>query len=167
MTTHMSSDLAQNIGIKFLTPEEFFLGERARPFKRDFEPAKLIGEEGKAGRSMNHFSLVHQLITPAAVVPTFSKLNKQDLVIFCGSPGAGKSTFYWKHLKPLGYERVNQDLLKTVRFLLSTPAFRGTFAKIYENSSDVLYSERSVSRSQARCCPTGKALSLVRKSELP
>lgn len=39
-----SSDLAHNIGIKFLTPEEYFLGEQARPFSRDFDPAKLIGE---------------------------------------------------------------------------------------------------------------------------
>lgn len=36
------------------------------------------------------------------------------MVIFCGSPGAGKSTFYWNVLQPLGYERVNQDILKTV-----------------------------------------------------
>lgn len=32
----------------------------------------------------------------------------------CGSPGSGKSTFYWTKLEPLGYERVNQDTLKTV-----------------------------------------------------
>lgn len=45
----------------------------------------------------------------------FTKKNPLDIVILCGSPGAGKSTFYWKHLKPLGYERINQDILKTVR----------------------------------------------------
>lgn len=32
----------------------------------------------------------------------------------CGSPGSGKSTFYWTRLKLLGYERINQDNLKTV-----------------------------------------------------
>lgn len=45
---------------------------------------------------------------------TFKKLSTgQELVLLCGSPGSGKSTFYWTHLKPLGYERVNQDILKT------------------------------------------------------
>jgi bifunctional polynucleotide phosphatase/kinase len=43
----------------------------------------------------------------------YSKRNKQDIVMFCGSPGAGKSTFYWENLKPLGYERINQDILKS------------------------------------------------------
>jgi bifunctional polynucleotide phosphatase/kinase len=37
-----------------------------------------------------------------------------DIVLLVGSPGAGKSSFYWKHLQPLGYGRVNQDILKTV-----------------------------------------------------
>lgn len=44
----------------------------------------------------------------------YSKKNAQEITLFCGSPGAGKSTFYWKQLQPLGFERVNQDILKTV-----------------------------------------------------
>ena len=48
------------------------------------------------------------------------KRHPLDIVLFCGSPGAGKSTFYWKHLKHLGYERVNQDILKTVCGLCHT-----------------------------------------------
>lgn len=35
----------------------------------------------------------------------------QQLIVFVGSPGAGKSTFYWHKLQPVGVERVNQDLL--------------------------------------------------------
>ncbi|KAI4132017.1 MAG: hypothetical protein LQ347_002725 [Umbilicaria vellea] len=54
----------------------------------------------------------------------FDKKNKLDLVVLCGSPGAGKSTFYWNHLKPLGYERVNQDILKTVNLLLCATQVR-------------------------------------------
>ncbi|KAL8912784.1 MAG: hypothetical protein Q9172_007438 [Xanthocarpia lactea] len=45
--------------------------------------------------------------------PAIEKRNPLDIVIFCGSPASGKSTFYRKHLQPLGYERVNQDTLKT------------------------------------------------------
>lgn len=45
----------------------------------------------------------------------FSRLEPDclELVIFVGSPGAGKSSFYRTHLEPLGYERVNQDTLKS------------------------------------------------------
>lgn len=43
-----------------------------------------------------------------------TKMNDLEIVILCGSPAAGKSTFYWTYLRPLGYERVNQDTLKTV-----------------------------------------------------
>ncbi|KAL8909570.1 MAG: hypothetical protein Q9171_004979 [Xanthocarpia ochracea] len=46
--------------------------------------------------------------------PVIEKRNPLDIVIFCGSPASGKSTFYRKYLQPLGYERVNQDTLKTI-----------------------------------------------------
>jgi bifunctional polynucleotide phosphatase/kinase len=49
----------------------------------------------------------------AAPPLVFTKASDPDMVIYCGSPGCGKSTFFWKHLKPLGYERVNQDILKS------------------------------------------------------
>ena len=50
----------------------------------------------------------------AASEASFVKKNNQEIVLFCGSPGAGKSTFYFKHLQPLGFQRINQDILKTV-----------------------------------------------------
>jgi bifunctional polynucleotide phosphatase/kinase len=59
---------------------------------------------------------MHTNDQPAVPVP-FARQSPRELVIFCGSPGAGKSTFYWNHLEPLGYERVNQDTLKTVRLV--------------------------------------------------
>jgi bifunctional polynucleotide phosphatase/kinase len=31
----------------------------------------------------------------------------------CGSPAAGKSSWYWRNLEPLNYERINQDILKS------------------------------------------------------
>jgi bifunctional polynucleotide phosphatase/kinase len=45
--------------------------------------------------------------------------EKQSIILFVGSPGSGKSTFYRQKLQPLGYERINQDTLKTVRFYVS------------------------------------------------
>ncbi|KAJ4361284.1 DNA kinase/phosphatase Pnk1 [Ascochyta clinopodiicola] len=51
--------------------------------------------------------------------PIITKTDAMDIVLLVGSPGAGKSSFYWKQLQPLGYARVNQDILKTVS--ASTP----------------------------------------------
>lgn len=88
-------NLAHNLGVSFKTPEEYFLGNEPRTWERDLDLVHYpLGGEGSQ-----------------AVL--FEKKNDKDIVLFCGRPGAGKSTFYWKHLEPLGYERVNQDTLKT------------------------------------------------------
>jgi bifunctional polynucleotide phosphatase/kinase len=92
-------DFAANLGIGFMTPEEFFLGQEVKPFTRSFDPAAYLDTEITSQTDD----------TPIL----FSKKNDLELVIFCGSPGAGKSTFYWQHMQPLSYERVNQDILKT------------------------------------------------------
>ncbi|KAI4141881.1 MAG: hypothetical protein L6R39_005156 [Caloplaca ligustica] len=98
---HSCSDrnFAANVGIDFRTPEEYFLHEPPQPFTRDFEPSIYL-------KVANSLSLD---ASPFAI----AKKNALDIVLFCGSPGSGKSTFYRKHLQPLGYERVNQDTLKT------------------------------------------------------
>ena len=92
-------DLATNIGIPFKTPEEFFLDEAPRPFVRSFDPAAYLSVAADA----------ESATTPMV----YTKKHDLEIVLFCGSPGAGKSTFYWQHMEPLGYARVNQDLLKT------------------------------------------------------
>ncbi|KAI1281567.1 DNA kinase/phosphatase Pnk1 [Xylaria sp. FL0933] len=90
-------NFAHNVGITYKTPEEFFLDEPPREFEREFDLKKYpYDHEGKEEGDV-----------------LFEKTNERDIVLFCGPPGAGKSTFYWKHLKPLGYERVNQDTLKS------------------------------------------------------
>lgn len=87
-------NFAHNVGVKFLTPEEFFLGLQPREFKRDFDLAHFPFPETNAD------------------APIFEKKAAQELVLFCGPPGAGKSTFFHKYLKPLEFERINQDTLK-------------------------------------------------------
>ncbi|GJC81419.1 bifunctional polynucleotide phosphatase/kinase [Colletotrichum liriopes] len=91
-------NFADNVGIEYKTPEEFFLGEKPRDFVREFDIVQFPYPENSKSPSLD---------------VVFEKKNKQDIVLCCGPPGAGKSTFFWKHLKPLGYERVNQDTLKT------------------------------------------------------
>ncbi|TWU78434.1 hypothetical protein ED733_008847 [Metarhizium rileyi] len=92
-------NFAHNVGIAYKTPEEYFLGEKPREFSRDFDLAKFPFEETSS--------------LPQSAGTAFERKNEKDVVLFCGPPGAGKSTFFWKHLKPLGYERVNQDTLKS------------------------------------------------------
>jgi len=94
-------DLAANIGIPFYTPEEYFLGAEPEPVTRDFEPKEFL-----------KIPLDGTEITSPDV--GYKRVNLQDIVLHCGSPGAGKSTFFWKKLEPLGYCRINQDILKTV-----------------------------------------------------
>ncbi|KAL8996408.1 MAG: hypothetical protein Q9169_004056 [Polycauliona sp. 2 TL-2023] len=99
--TRATRNLAANVGIEFKTPEEYFLHEAVLPFTRDFEPSRYLNPSAMT------------LLEASPLV--IEKKNPLDIVMFCGSPASGKSTFYRKHLQPLGYERVNQDTLKTVR----------------------------------------------------
>ena len=94
-------NLAANIGIAFQTPEEFFLRAETEPYEHVFEPVEFL-----AAQEIN-------VTTTSTTEPAFSKKHSQELIIFCGSPGAGKSTWYWTHLQPLGFARVNQDTLKS------------------------------------------------------
>ncbi|KAJ4405437.1 DNA kinase/phosphatase Pnk1 [Neurospora sp. IMI 360204] len=99
-------NLAHNVGIKYQTPEEFFLGEGPRNFTRDFDLVKYPYPSTTTDTPAASSS-------PEEKEFIFTKLSPQELILCVGPPGAGKSTFYWRHLKPLGYERVNQDVLKS------------------------------------------------------
>lgn len=96
VTDHSSSDrkFAQNINFKFFTPEEFFLSAKPQEFVIDgFDPSTY-----KDPIKKDHL---------------FERLAAQEIVLFVGSPAAGKSSYYSTFLKPLGYTRINQDTLKT------------------------------------------------------
>jgi bifunctional polynucleotide phosphatase/kinase len=93
---HSDSDrkFARNCGVRFQTPEEYFLGEKE--FKFDWskvvDPHKFVEGERKAYKSEYHST-------------------SQELVVLVGFPGCGKSTFCRKFLIPHEYVWVNQDTL--------------------------------------------------------
>jgi bifunctional polynucleotide phosphatase/kinase len=95
--TNIGRNFAANVGMEYLTPDQFFLDQPAEEFTRQFDPSKFI-VESSSDRSE----------------PLFKNPGICEIALFVGSPGSGKSTFFTRYLKPLGYERINQDLLKTV-----------------------------------------------------
>ncbi|QVM08813.1 hypothetical protein D8B26_003488 [Coccidioides posadasii str. Silveira] len=121
-------NFASNIGLKFYTPEEFFLGKPQEGVEA-FNPKNFILDgtsRCKYRCPVVGYRFIRGWVTPRltenlASLP-FPESHGQELVIFCGSPGAGKSTFFWKYLEPLKYKRVNQDILKTRPKCLSVAA---------------------------------------------
>lgn len=94
---------AANIGIQFLTPEMFFLKESAprMDWRSEFDPVAWLRLEESISQQGTRFS--------------GSSITKpdQELIVFCGYPASGKSTFAKTRLVSKGYLRVNQDELKT------------------------------------------------------
>lgn len=84
---------ALNIGVKFATPEEFFLGWKKAEFHLPtFDPRKL--------------DPAAQLYDP----PTAQLVSRsQEVVVAVGLPAAGKSTFTKEHMVPNGYVSANRD----------------------------------------------------------
>ncbi|XP_049762750.1 bifunctional polynucleotide phosphatase/kinase isoform X3 [Schistocerca cancellata] len=106
---------ALNIGLKFYTPEEHFLGYKAAQFNLpEFNPSALMQDK--------------PLCEPAG-----TKLYTDELeaVILVGGPGSGKSFFAKTHLVPKGYVHVNRDTL-------------GSWQKCVSSMEDALKKGKSV-----------------------
>ena len=90
---HSDSDykMALNAGMKFYTPEEFFLGQKQTIPKIEQDLHKYDKNNN------NHIKFD----------------SKQEMIILVGSPGSGKSTYCENELVKKGYVRINQDTLKT------------------------------------------------------
>jgi bifunctional polynucleotide phosphatase/kinase len=94
-----------NLKIPYYTPEEYFLGDPlAKYILGAFNPLDYIPDPSTLATSQSTITC----ITPVITAP-----SKPDIILFVGSPASGKSTFYTARLAPLGYERINQDTLKT------------------------------------------------------
>eukprot|EP01022_Parablepharisma_sp_SALTPOND_P008886 TRINITY_DN1371_c0_g1_i1.p4 TRINITY_DN1371_c0_g1~~TRINITY_DN1371_c0_g1_i1.p4 ORF type:complete len:449 (+),score=64.45 TRINITY_DN1371_c0_g1_i1:17727-19073(+) len=98
------SDLkfALNVGLKFQTPEEFFLEKPAvgvpkvPPVALAFDPTRVP----TAGAVLKGLDVTEKVTK-----------DIQEVVIFVGPPAAGKSTFWQNYMS--SYIRVNRDTLKT------------------------------------------------------
>ncbi|MBN3274565.1 PNKP kinase, partial [Polyodon spathula] len=86
---------ALNAGLRFLTPEEYFLGCKKAPFTMpEFNPRILDPNP--------------RLYDP----PTASLTSEeQEVVVAVGYPASGKSTSFQTHLVPEGYVYINRDTL--------------------------------------------------------
>jgi bifunctional polynucleotide phosphatase/kinase len=87
---HSCSDrlFALNIGIKFFTPEEFFLRELSRPFKLPFYPSDELFKN----------NIPNPIIRPRV----------QEILIMVGAPASGKSTFCSNYLSQY-YKIISRD----------------------------------------------------------
>ncbi|XP_065562164.1 uncharacterized protein F21D5.5-like isoform X2 [Artemia franciscana] len=87
---------ALNVGLKFYTPEEYFLGQKSVQYKMpEFDP-----------RSVR--STMELLDPPTAKIAA----DTQEVIVMVGAQGSGKSHFVKKHLIPKGYKWINRDTLK-------------------------------------------------------
>ncbi|KIY63839.1 PNK3P-domain-containing protein [Cylindrobasidium torrendii FP15055 ss-10] len=86
---------AANAGLRFSTPEEYFL---EKPVYADY----VMG-----GFDAKTFEMA---LPPAPTMPSPSTL---EVIVFAGPPCLGKSSFYRKHFQPRGYVHINQDTLKS------------------------------------------------------
>jgi bifunctional polynucleotide phosphatase/kinase len=92
---------AYNANLKFKTPEEFFEGKPPAPFDwGGLGPDDLRSIGRKYQRETYHSAT-------------------QEMVVFVGFPGCGKSTFFARKLAPHGYERINRDSMRTVERCMS------------------------------------------------
>ncbi|XP_026283681.1 uncharacterized protein F21D5.5 [Frankliniella occidentalis] len=93
-----SSDrlFAKNLGLKFYTPEEHFLGQKAVQVNfPEFDPSEMPEADAP-------------LVDPPHSSVTSSN---QELLLLVGFPGSGKSFLCREYLLPAGYSHVNRDTL--------------------------------------------------------
>ena len=98
---------AVNIGLKFYTPEEFFLQEAIVPsFDLGRDPKSLPASLCVEGDTF--------IFSSEDDFDFHFQAESILMVIAVGSPASGKSTFYQRHFKPRNFVHVNRDTLKTI-----------------------------------------------------
>lgn len=95
---HTDTDrkFAINAGLRFETPEQFFLGKPEEPYV-------LYG----------YSNATPCIAANESIYPEARTDGKCELIVCIGMPGSGKSTFAQMWEKVHGYARVNMDTLRT------------------------------------------------------
>ncbi len=83
---------AKNIGLKFYLPEEYF--DQPEKESKQVDPYDKIDLKDYIGK------------------PSYPSLNKNEIVIFVGRQGSGKSQLYEDFYKKHGYKHVSKDVDK-------------------------------------------------------
>ncbi|KAF8781717.1 bifunctional polynucleotide phosphatase/kinase-like [Argiope bruennichi] len=94
---------ALNVGLKFSTPEEFFLGQKPASYKMPvFDP-----------RNLKATALAIKLQPPPTEELNANNIisTSSEVIVFVGFPAAGKTHFARTYLVPNGYVHVNRDIL--------------------------------------------------------
>src|SRR5579859_4578246 len=104
-----------NLKIPFHTPEEYFLGDPPAEFIIGaFNPLDYIPTPTVPTSLDDSTTIIStQNISNGPAMSLITPPERPDIILFVGSPAAGKSTFFRENLAPLGYQRINQDTLKT------------------------------------------------------
>lgn len=106
---------ALNIGLKFYTPEEFFLGQKSASFLLpEFDPKSLKSRTNLCSSPKSKLTL-----------------SEQEVIILVGYPASGKSYFALNHIVPKGYVHISRDKL-------------GTWQKCVSATQDALKQGKSV-----------------------
>jgi bifunctional polynucleotide phosphatase/kinase len=108
---HSGTDVgfARNVGLRFLTPDEYFL-DQAPVAAHLLDPTKT--ELPASVRAVLAATEAGAAAAAAAAV-TYADTSRQELVLLVAPPASGKSSFAERYFVPHGYNRINQDTLKT------------------------------------------------------
>lgn len=115
---HSAVDLlfAYNLNLPFLTPEQFL--QDKLPKQIDLNKNFNLKIPGFNPRNFISNSLALNVKNGMQIDSMNNLINELDknthLIVFCGLPASGKSTFYSKYLKHLNYNHVSRDQLKTM-----------------------------------------------------
>ncbi|KAI8054119.1 polynucleotide kinase 3 phosphatase-domain-containing protein [Syncephalis plumigaleata] len=97
---------ADNAGLPFYTPEEYFLKEKPVTFQFDgINPKEYMNRD-------------FTILDKSTLLPSVE--DSLELIVFTGMPASGKTRFYHKWFAPAGYVHINQDILHTKQKCIAT-----------------------------------------------